>query len=289
MLAAQKFLAIAFAGVGKHQYSQACLDDIWAHKVLPADTWRTLAAARLINRFGARESFIGADLYQEHLNKELQRTDTTHGAATVVARLRDSFSAVCEISRSLHGAHAYLFDENGNLERESKFVKDIERISNLAQQDRLLDARQDRLSDATLAQRAAQRPKENAAGVPSGIDLLADLVSAKCGDDALERGLWYLRARGLRRWTKVRKAWDRFDGLPSSDDDKDHQNETSFDPSKDVEMKSLDDMEDDPDVFSDGDIQSSERDHRHQAWLRREEEEELEWALAEEELMADEE
>ncbi|KAE8239921.1 hypothetical protein A4X06_0g7974 [Tilletia controversa] len=292
MLMAQRFLAVAFAGVGKHQYSQTCLDEIWAHKVLPVKTWRTLAAARLINRFGVQNGFIGADLYQEHLNKELQRVDTKHGAATAVSRLRDCFSAVAEISRSLNDAHPELSDKNGRrLKDDDGHVKDVERVSNLAQQDGLFDVHSSRLSNETLAARVSRKPKPNAAGVPTGMDLIADLLPTQCGTDVLEKGLNYLRAKGLQQWKNARSAWCRYEALLreggvtenlETDQDEGLVVATEEDA---VNVPRLLDSE--PDILSDDARRALEEEQMHRNWLRREEEAEAELALVDEDITGD--
>ncbi|CAD6945965.1 unnamed protein product [Tilletia controversa] len=222
MLSAQKVLAVAFAGAGKHQYSQACLDDIWAAKVLSQDAWRTLAAAQFINRYGGDRSFMGADLYQEHLNKELQRADISHGAETAVRRLAENFSASCEVTRSMNSAHDNLLGSSGrNWKAEEGFIKDIQRISDLAAQDRLFDSREDRFSEETKAkqQRPSASPllvvedeaKARKNTAPSAEELMRGLLPQKYGCDVLEVGLVYLQQKGIVRWHALRSAWSRYD------------------------------------------------------------------------------
>ncbi|KAE8227252.1 hypothetical protein CF319_g266 [Tilletia indica] len=214
MLATQRFLAVGFAGAGRHQYSQSCLDDIWTHKVLTEDSWRTLMAVRLLNRYGARNSFIGADLYQEHLNREIQRADIAHGADTAIARLRDTFSATSEVARAMRKAHQDLLGFSGKRWKEDqRYDRDIDRISNLAGQDGLFDSQLNRYSNETVAKLAAKASSFIGPQIPSAEDLLQDLVLPDYGEDALEKGVMYLRSKGYHRWQKLRTAWDRYDAF----------------------------------------------------------------------------
>ncbi|KAK0544466.1 hypothetical protein OC844_007463, partial [Tilletia horrida] len=198
---------------GKHQYSQACLDDIWTAKVLTKQTWRTLCAARLVNRFGGRESFTGADLYLEHLNKEIQRFDITHGADKAVQRLRDRFSANCETARSMRRAHHDLLGTSGrNWKEDDKFSSDIRVLSDLAGQDELLDSVSYRLSDQTCRDQLAQKTRAGPI-LPSTDDILDDIFTPSYGEDVLEKGLVYMRSAGISRWQAMRSPWQRYDDL----------------------------------------------------------------------------
>ncbi|KAK0522310.1 hypothetical protein OC835_006615 [Tilletia horrida] len=208
MLEAEKFLALAFAGVGKHQYSQACLDDIWASMRLQQDTWRTLMAIRLLNRCGSPKGFTGADLYQEHLNRELQRVDIAHGADKAVERLRNVFSATCESARAMRSANQDLLGASGRGRKaDTRFEDDIRKIADLAKEDQLFFICCNRLSPQTLTSRVA----------PDSIDrrkareLLQDLMPPVYGTDAMDQGLEYLRTQGLARWESLRTPWQRYE------------------------------------------------------------------------------
>ncbi|KAL9941019.1 hypothetical protein V8E36_000507 [Tilletia maclaganii] len=206
----EKFLAVVFAGSGKQQYSQACLDDIWAAKVLGTETMRKLFAARLVNRSGARSGFIGGDLYQEHLNKAVQANDVAHGAERAVQRLRDVFSGTNEVAR----ADSYMLGESGRTHSEhERYQRDIQRITHLASQDAIFDKLKSRLVPGTLQNRAQSliaKKTQPGEKVPSAAELLQDLFSPKYGSDLLEQGVIYLRKHGLRRWEMLRSPWKRY-------------------------------------------------------------------------------
>ncbi|CAD6893150.1 unnamed protein product, partial [Tilletia caries] len=222
----------------------------------------------------------------------IQRVDTKHGAATAVSRLRDCFSAIAEISRSLNDAHPELFDKNGRrLKDDDGHVKDVERVCNLAQQDGLFDVHSGRLSNETLAARVSRKPKPNAAGVPTGMDLIADLLPTQCGTDVLEKGLNYLRAKGLQQWKNARSAWCRYEALLreggvtenlETDQDEGLVVATEEDA---VNVPRLLDSE--PDILSDDARRALEEEQMHRNWLRREEEAEAELALVDEDITGD--
>ncbi|KAL9938452.1 hypothetical protein V8E36_003075 [Tilletia maclaganii] len=214
MLAAQKFLAMAFAGAGRHQYSQACLDDIWAAHVLPADTRRTLMAARLVNRYGSRLSFIGADFFQEHQNRELQAEDISHGADSAVDRLRELFSATTELGRSMRKAHSDLLGESGrrwDADNDKRFESDIRRISELAQQDRIFRTHEETSTGASSTNHV--QLGSSSRSIPSARDLLKERSTPSYGQDLLENGLLYLRKQGLTRWQNLRDASQQHDAF----------------------------------------------------------------------------
>ncbi|KAL9938571.1 hypothetical protein V8E36_002290 [Tilletia maclaganii] len=216
----EKFLAVFFAGCGKQQYSQACLDDIWAAKVLEPDTARTLLAARFVNRSGARSGFIGGDLYQEHLNKAVQANDVTHGAERAVERLRDVFSGTNEVARAVRRAHSDLLGESGRgRSKHERYQRDIQRISHIASQDAIFDQLQSRFAPVTLqkkAQSPVARKTQTDEKVPTAAELLQGLLSPKYGNDLLEQGVIY-------RWEALRSPWKRYhsylaaDGIRSSE------------------------------------------------------------------------
>ncbi|KAE8254451.1 hypothetical protein A4X13_0g3416 [Tilletia indica] len=304
MFETEKFMAVGFAGAGKHQYAEACLDDIWARKVLQADAFRTLMAARLINRTGRREGFIGADLYQEHLNKEIQRVDTSHGAECAIARLKDTYSATAEISRSFRSAHAQMFDRpRANRDRSAAFAKDVNRIAALAQEDGLFVLKPNR----TVGRSGPSIPEDEVQGptIPTALTLLDEAVDMGRAEDLLEVGWIRMRDSRLQMWSKHRGGMDRYEAyireqLKTSDqhilDEAGHlsgtysqgvatQDEDELGPLDDIEAETqhIDTHVEDEEMEA-GDVgwlEDGERVLREREWNRRQEE--VNAACAEEE------
>ncbi|KAL9934461.1 hypothetical protein V8E36_006917, partial [Tilletia maclaganii] len=209
---ATHFFALGFAGAGRHQYASACLDDLWAARVLEPQTWKTLAAARFFNRHGGPQSFVPADLYQEHLNKELQRVDTAHGVTTAVDRLRDMFSSTAEVARSVRQSHARLLGEPGLRRHKTKHHKDIERIQQLAASDRLLEATSETAGTGgptagAESQGDIQRHPQRAQ------ELLRGHLSPLPAADVLSAGYITLSKSGLQRWMDHTSASERYEAL----------------------------------------------------------------------------
>ncbi|KAL9935193.1 hypothetical protein V8E36_006269 [Tilletia maclaganii] len=74
-------------------------DTVWGgriHAVL-----ETLRVAQLVNLRGVHRGFEGADHYQETLNKEIQRADTSRASHHVLDRLEDRLSAMADYSYQL--------------------------------------------------------------------------------------------------------------------------------------------------------------------------------------------
>ncbi|KAE8219205.1 hypothetical protein CF319_g7060 [Tilletia indica] len=265
MRAAQGVLAVCFAGAGRHQYSQSCLDEVWAHKVLEHETWRTLAAARVLNRFGARNGFEGVDLYQEHLNRELQRVDTTHGADNAVERLRDTFSSISEAGRALRKSHQDLLGDSGRTWRhDDSSAKDIQKIQILAEQDGLFDLRCDRVRQGKKASPATPTPDESEDDAEEKgqkvQDLIQELLLPIRINDVLDEGLVYLQRWGLDRWAKLRDPEEQYDAFL--------QNMEGDALSQDAELV----MEDDEGarvVLTDEQRDMLERTQREKDWVRR--------------------
>ncbi|KAL9936519.1 hypothetical protein V8E36_004587 [Tilletia maclaganii] len=183
MLSVTKFLALGFAGAGKHLYVEACLDDIWDHRVLETSTWRTLAAARLINRCGEPGSFFGVDLHQEHINKALQRVDLSHGVDTAVRRLCTIFSSSAEVARAVRERHSALLgnSSSGRRRRQAQVIKDVERVRQLAEMDGLFSLKSFIPPSSAILPSAPFEPLRAA-------DLLRDKFHACPASDALSQG-----------------------------------------------------------------------------------------------------
>ncbi|KAE8251621.1 hypothetical protein A4X13_0g3910, partial [Tilletia indica] len=212
MAEVRKFLMAGFAGAGRHQYAEACLDDIWAHKVLPKETWRTLEAARLVNRSGKRWGFIGADLYQEHLNKEVQRADTAHGAEFAIASLQETYSATAETARAMRVAHQSLLGAaTSHRKNRSMYRRDIDRLSSLAEQDDLFVLTPNRsVKDQELSISTLPRLDETAL---TAAELLGNVAGLVKGQNVLESGWLYLVQQGLQRWEGRRGGMERYEAF----------------------------------------------------------------------------
>ncbi|KAE8257534.1 hypothetical protein A4X13_0g2293 [Tilletia indica] len=223
MAEARKFLVVGFAGAGRHQYAEACLDDIWAHKILPKETWRTLEAARLVNRFGSRWGFIGADLYQEHLNKEVQRADTAHGAEFAIASLQDTYSATAETARAMRTAHQDLLGSTTSYrKKKAMFRRDIDRLSSLAEQDGLFVLTPGRCVKDQDVSVSALPPFDEEASTAS--ELMANLVGLNKGQDVLESGWLYMLRQGLQRWEGRRGGMERYEAFLCGQNDESQKN-----------------------------------------------------------------
>ncbi|KAL9938381.1 hypothetical protein V8E36_003004 [Tilletia maclaganii] len=235
MLSVTKFLALGFAGAGKHLYAEACLDaditygehcldDIWVHRVLETSTWRTLAAARLINRRGEPGSFFGVDLHQEHINKELQvsssvldlgsqdssvlhRVDLSHGVDTAVRRLRTIFSSSAEVARAVRERHsALLGNSSGRHRRQAQAIKDVERVRQLAEMDGLFSLK------SLIPPSSAILPSDPAVPLRAA-DLLQGKVHACPASDALSQGFLVLSKHGLTQWQEKGSEEERQEAL----------------------------------------------------------------------------
>ncbi|KAL9931598.1 hypothetical protein V8E36_009595 [Tilletia maclaganii] len=249
ILETTKFLALGFAGAGKHIYAEACLDDIWASRVLETNTWRTLSAARLINRSRESASFYGVDLYQEHINRELQRVDLTHGVDTAVHRLRTVYSTAAEVSRATRERHSTLLTSNSRLTRKKQAVKDVERVRAFAELDKLFSARQEQRlpsEDTTVTVDADTIPLR-------AVDLLAGRLQKRPISDMLTLGYSALAKSGLRRWQGKTSDEERHDALLAEEVARDEEQENN-------DTLPTGDMADDVD---------REAVLRHRAWSRR--------------------
>ncbi|CAD6951391.1 unnamed protein product [Tilletia controversa] len=93
-----------------------------------------LRAAQLVNRRGAPGEFEGADHYQETLNKEVQRADTSRSSHHVLDRLEDRLSAVAEQARVVKesiakGWNVPLFHRNKTTKADQIDIAQIKRVS----------------------------------------------------------------------------------------------------------------------------------------------------------------
>ncbi|CAD7061672.1 unnamed protein product [Tilletia caries] len=93
-----------------------------------------LEAAQLVNRRGAPGEFEGADHYQETLNKEVQRADTSRSSHHVLDRLEDRLSAVAEQARVVKesiakGWNVPLFHRNKTTKADQIDIAQIKRVS----------------------------------------------------------------------------------------------------------------------------------------------------------------
>ncbi|KAL9934241.1 hypothetical protein V8E36_006697 [Tilletia maclaganii] len=217
LLAVTKFLALGFAGAGKHLYAEACLDDIWASRVLDKDAhgtpldaapWRTLTAARLMNRSGKPESFFGVDLHQEHINREL-RVDLSHGVDTAVNRLRTIYSSSAEVARAARERHGELLGSASSRRRrrQAQGIKDVERVRQLAELDSLFVLKQSAL------------PSDDPPSIDLGLeplrarDLLQGRLIACPTSDSQTHGYIALSRGGLSRWQEKASDEERQEAL----------------------------------------------------------------------------
>ncbi|KAL9933055.1 hypothetical protein V8E36_008310, partial [Tilletia maclaganii] len=97
----EKFMCVGFMGDGQHNYAHLIMDRILADHTVPPATARTLRVAQLVNLRGVHRGFEGADHYQETLNKEIQRADTSRASHHVLDRLEDRLSAMADYSYQL--------------------------------------------------------------------------------------------------------------------------------------------------------------------------------------------
>ncbi|KAE8266708.1 hypothetical protein A4X09_0g5632 [Tilletia walkeri] len=201
-----KLLVLGFAGSRKLQYADALLDEIWAKEVLSANTWRTLAAARLVNRFGLKGGFIGADLFQEHLNREIRRVNMSHSREGLVDRLVEVFSAAADLARSALEGHPQLFgsvnSKRGRKEGEAARNVASDICSRLSEADGLFEAKTSRVSGKGL--NVSRRPRKYPEGVPSAQLLCEEHEPISSARDLMRSGHHYLEGRGLRSWQQRR-------------------------------------------------------------------------------------
>ncbi|KAK0520391.1 hypothetical protein OC835_007220 [Tilletia horrida] len=195
-----KHLVLGFAGAGRLQYAEALMDDIWSKKQLASATYRSLNAARLINRRGTVDGFIGADLYQEHLNREIQRINTAASREGLVDRLVDVFSGAAELARSARLGHPQMFQCSG-ASGERRKVRDLDQdlCCLLAEKDNLFAEQEQRKSGQPLTKPRKQR--HHPPNVPPAEELTkTDVPSGSSrARDVLRRGHHYLASRLLER------------------------------------------------------------------------------------------
>jgi len=209
LLAVTKFLALGFAGAGKHLYAEACLDDVWASLVLEAAPWRTLMAARLINRSGKPGSFFGVDLHQEHINRELQRVDLSHGVDTAVHRLRTMYSSSAEVARDARERHGDLLGSTGSgrRKRKAQSIKDVERLRQLAEMDGLFRSKQ------SAGPSHAPPSIDLGSGPLRARDLLQGRLAPCPTSDSQTHGYTALSRGGLSRWQEKASDEERQEAL----------------------------------------------------------------------------
>ncbi|KAE8235313.1 hypothetical protein A4X06_0g9899, partial [Tilletia controversa] len=201
MRSTELFMGMAFFGAGQHNYAHLILDRLLADKVLPSSTSRILRIAQLVNRRGKEGAFEGADHFQETMNKEIQRADTSRASHHVLNRLEDRLSAIAEHARHVKETFASawstpLYDR----QRKTKGAeKDIEQIKRFASDTHLFDTIPNRRimvtasnpthgkDDKLTAKEAANRDAEH--GAPPFLLL-----------DVLERGYVKLRKGSLAKW-----------------------------------------------------------------------------------------
>ncbi|KAE8218087.1 hypothetical protein CF319_g7967 [Tilletia indica] len=203
-----KLMGIGFAGARRTQYLDMILDEVWTRSVLAPATWETLASARLVNRTGATAGFMGADLFQEHLNREIQRVNTSHSREGLVERLRDVFSGSAELARMIRSGHPQLFRDSGVSQKRTKgYGPDIEQCARLAEMDGLFEEKSHRVRGEGLF--AARKPRVIPKDVPLAESLLQQQIDASNARDMFRAGYHYLSSRGLAAWESRRTGEDR--------------------------------------------------------------------------------
>ncbi|KAJ7455023.1 hypothetical protein B0H11DRAFT_1740201 [Mycena galericulata] len=126
-----KYWALAFRGVGQHNYARECAEVLirWRYE-LPDKLRRALERSWFVNRWGIVGRSIASDLYLEQLNFWVKRVFIASGSGVTVEYIIQKGSACVEAFRDITHMVANFFGDPDRARRskEAKFNQDLEAL-----------------------------------------------------------------------------------------------------------------------------------------------------------------
>ncbi|KAF8184133.1 hypothetical protein K438DRAFT_1974716 [Mycena galopus ATCC 62051] len=126
-----KYWALAFRGVGQHNYARECVEILvrWKYE-LPDKLRRALERSWFVNRWGIIGRSIASDLYLEQLNFWVKRVFIASGSGVTIEYIIHKGSACVEAFRDITHMVANFFGDPDRARRskEVKFHQDIEAL-----------------------------------------------------------------------------------------------------------------------------------------------------------------